>query len=109
MPEPTRAVTPAAPSPKPVRSPSPLRAGPNALQRLQSLAGNRAVTALVAQRLNAGTAGAACVGPPVVPSAPAPSRDPQFAAAKKDIDANASTLKAHPPAAKEVNEAQNAA
>jgi hypothetical protein len=44
-----------------------------------------------------------------VPSAPAPSRDPQFAGAKKDIDANASTLKAHPPATKEVNEAQNAA
>lgn len=108
MSEPTRAVTSAASSRKPARSTTALRAGPNALQRLQAMAGNRAVTALVAQRLNAG-GGAECVAAPVAPTASAPAQDPQFAAAKKDIDAKSGALKTHPPAATEVRAAQNAA
>ncbi|WP_231500262.1 phage tail protein [Saccharothrix sp. NRRL B-16314] len=66
------------------------------LLALQSLAGNAAVSGLVAQRAAA-------------PTTITPAQDPKFRALRHDITAKAKTAKAHPPASAEVKKAQDAA
>lgn len=66
------------------------------LLALQSLAGNAAVSGLVAQR----------AAPPTTVT---PAQDPKFRALRHDIAAKAKTAKAHPPASAEVKKAQDAA
>ncbi|MCR8691618.1 hypothetical protein NWP13_03640 [Rhodococcus pyridinivorans] len=102
----TRAVSPARTS---ARLAAAMRSDSHSLRRLQSAAGNRAVAALVAQRLDAGPAQGGCVAPPVEPVPADPRKDPQWVHAKHEIEAKADATKAHPPASKEVGEAQNAA
>ncbi|MFD5808152.1 MULTISPECIES: phage tail protein [Rhodococcus] len=76
---------------------------------MQSAAGNHAVASLVTQRLDAGPVQSGCVAPPVEPTPADPQKDPQWAHAKHEIETKADATKAHPPASKEVGEAQNAA
>jgi hypothetical protein len=108
-----RSKTPKVPkSPRPLSQPAVI-GGPSAVLRLQAMAGNGAVAALVAQRLDEGPTGGpgagGCAAPPVEPAAMRPSEDPAFTGAQKDIDAKARGLKAHPTPAKEVGDAQSAA
>lgn len=86
-----------------------MRSDSNSLRRLQSAAGNHAVASLVTQRLDAGPVQSGCVAPPVEPTPADPQKDPQWAHAKHEIETKADATKAHPPASKEVGEAQNAA
>jgi hypothetical protein len=108
-----RSKTPKVPkSPQPRSQPAVI-GGPSAVLRLQAMAGNGAVAALVAQRLDEGSTGdpgaGGCAAPPVEPAAMRPSEDPAFTGAQKDIDVKARGLKAHPTPAKEVGDAQSAA
>jgi Skp family chaperone for outer membrane proteins len=79
-------------------------------QRLQSAAGNRAVSALLGRRREA-------VGPPVQrlasggagPRSGGPDSDPKFAALKADLRGKQKRMSAHPPATAEARAAQGAA
>ncbi|MFG1603697.1 hypothetical protein [Actinoplanes sp. NPDC049265] len=95
---------------------------PRATQRLQAAAGNRAVSALIAQRQpNAAVDSAASPGEmaaPVVEEAVAPvqryarppaASAPKFGALKSDVRGKQKTLAAHPPPASKASAAQAAA
>ncbi|MFJ1646068.1 hypothetical protein [Streptomyces sp. NPDC088258] len=97
--EPARAAVPAraAAAPGTIAAPSAARGlSARSVQRLQSRAGNAAVSRLVAQRY------ADVVKPP-------PSQAPGFRKVQQDVAAKKQTLKQHKPAAAESRAAQNAA
>ncbi|CAM5283178.1 hypothetical protein SCALM49S_04472 [Streptomyces californicus] len=79
-------------SPRPALSPPDRRS----LQRLQRMAGNGAVSRLVAQRYTA-------------PVKPAPAQSPRFRGVKADVAAKKTRLAAHAPAAAESKASQDAA
>ncbi|MET9000947.1 hypothetical protein [Amycolatopsis sp. NPDC004169] len=79
------------------------RATTPALLRLQASAGNAAVSRLVALQRQS------CPAPPVAPPGVTPETDLKFQSLKKDVEGKAHTAKAHPPAAAEVKQAQDAA
>ncbi|WP_234356627.1 hypothetical protein [Streptomyces sp. NRRL F-2295] len=79
-------------SPRPALSPPDHRS----LQRLQRMAGNGAVSRLVAQRYTA-------------PVKPAPAQSPRFRGVKADVAAKKTRLTAHAPAAAESKVSQDAA
>ncbi|MFE6730244.1 hypothetical protein ACFVDN_20460 [Streptomyces californicus] len=79
-------------SPRPALSPPDRRS----LQRLQRMAGNGAVSRLVAQRYTA-------------PVKPAPAQSPRFRGVKADVAAKKTRLTAHAPAAAESKASQDAA
>ncbi|MFF3733672.1 hypothetical protein ACFYXM_26010 [Streptomyces sp. NPDC002476] len=84
---------PAGDRPPPSPAPAP---DPRGLQRLQRMAGNAAVSRLVAQRYTA-------------PVKPSPAQAPGFRRVQSDVAAKKTRLAAHAPAAAESKSAQDAA
>ncbi|HEY7200782.1 MAG TPA: hypothetical protein VIC57_11240, partial [Candidatus Dormibacteraeota bacterium] len=90
---------------------------PNAIFRLQAVAGNQAVGQLLAARggayagrsLSVQLQAVACPPPPAPVESPDPRSDPKFQAVTSKVRAETKKEKAHPPAKDKVSEASGAA